>query len=175
MFKLIVQIRLDADIVPWSKGETVCIFKTKTKNWFSNVRLIIGKAKLKQVFWMMQQFGRFFWISFRRVPFPQDLSPDGCQSECICFVWFPCLCPIFDRMVSSQMWSESKLEQTWTWLPLTLDQALLRKWKPRRTDCKFWCYRVASFFIIVFGSRHCLEKSFVFVSNFFCYGVSFWL
>lgn len=53
-----------------------------------------------------------FGVPFRKVSFPCELSPDGCQSECIDLFVFTCLGPTFGRKFSSRRCSDSKLEQT---------------------------------------------------------------
>lgn len=96
---------------------------------------IVFKAVLNFGFWTMQhQFGGcIFGPPFRagRHSLASCHLLAANQGVFVLFV-FACLGPIFDRKISSQLRSESKLEQTWTWLPLTLDRAQLREWQPCR-------------------------------------------
>lgn len=70
---------------------------------------------LRFCFWQTQPEDDVIW---------HQLSPLA-ANQCI---WiFVCFSLVVSPLIgaSSQLWSDSKLEQTWTWLPLTLDVVLV--------------------------------------------------
>lgn len=106
-----------------SEGERV--FQRK-KSILNALFRVICKAELKHCFWF-GWFDHFLFTLFLAHPTRRTSPGTSCHRwQPISVFWclfFACRFPNIGN--SSQLWSDSKLEQTWTWLPLTLDSVLV--------------------------------------------------
>lgn len=131
-------------------GEGEHVFQRKNRFWMHCSELFAKQSwsiVFDLVIWSL--FARVFVWQFQSEDVTwQPLSPltaNQCVLVFICFAYrFP---PLGN---SSQLWSDSKLEQTWTWLPLTLDSVLVPALPTGLPVLLFWFFQCCQFRLLLF-------------------------